>query len=59
MNSEDFSQKSLEEAVKFLENVPHGKVTIVMKRPRAKPLPSLLDHDSDHVGEGIAFDLFV
>lgn len=55
MNSEDFSRKSFEEAVNFLEKLPYGKVTLAIKRPGEKPLPFLLDNESDYVGENIVF----
>ena len=51
VNSEDIFQKSFEDAVDFLEKIPHGRVTMVVKRPRAKPSLMLLDNDSDYVGK--------
>ena len=49
INSEDISRKSFEDAVEFLEKIPHGRVTMVIKRPRAKPSLLHLDNESDYV----------
>ncbi|XP_028398955.1 uncharacterized protein LOC114522468 [Dendronephthya gigantea] len=49
VNSEDISHKSFEDAVGFLEKIPHGRVTMVLKRPRAKPSLLLVDNESDYV----------
>lgn len=48
---EDISRKSFANALKFLEKIPHGRVTIVIKRPRAKASLLLSDNESDYVGE--------
>jgi C-terminal processing protease CtpA/Prc len=53
VNTEDISRKSYEDAVEFLEKIPQGRVTMVIKRPRAKPSLLLLDNESDYVGKAL------
>ena len=39
--------------MEFLERIPHGRVTMVVKRPRAKPSLLLVDNESDYVGKTV------